>query len=47
MLVATLDASLLGNMLAGKVVIINGDGVIGAGGGQDLAIRKKFHFAGV
>ena len=47
MLVATLDASLLGNMLAGKVVIIDGDGVIWAGEGQDLAIRKKFHFAGV
>ena len=46
MLVATLDASLLGNMLAGKVVIIDGDGVIWAGEGQDFAIRKKSSFCG-
>ena len=44
MLVATLDASLLGNMLAGKVVMIDGDGVIWAGEGQDFAIRKKITF---
>ena len=44
MLVATLDASLLGNMLAGKVVITDDDGVIWADEGKDFAIRKKISF---
>ena len=33
MLLGTLDASLLGNLLIGKGVIRGGEGIIGAGGG--------------
>ena len=44
MLLGTLDASLLGNMLVGKEISRAGDGIIRAGYGSERPVNKNFKF---